>query len=57
MLLGRALPLVLALVKLWRRLPRKQRRSLLRVARRHGPRVALRLLELSRSRLARASRG
>jgi hypothetical protein len=42
---GGAVGLVLTAWDLWRRLPPRQRKQLLNLARRHGPRVAARVLE------------
>jgi hypothetical protein len=42
---GGAVGLVLTAWDLWRRLPPRQRKQLLNLARKHGPRVAARVLE------------
>jgi hypothetical protein len=42
-----------ALYDVWRRLPPKQRRQVLSLARRHGPKVAAKALELRRTMRAR----
>jgi hypothetical protein len=44
----------LTLYDLWRRLPPKQRKQLLRLARKHGPTAAAKVLELRRRRTPRA---
>ena len=49
-------PLSLALTvwDIWRRLPPKQRRQILNIARKHGPKVAARVMQAgSRARTAR----
>ena len=43
----------LALSDVWRRLPPRQRKQLMELAREHGPRVAARLVELQRNRRRR----
>jgi hypothetical protein len=45
--LGRAGPLGLALTAwdIWRRIPKKHRRAILRQARKHGPKVATKLMQ------------
>jgi len=45
--------LALALYDVWRRLPPKQQQQLLRVARKHGPTAARKVLELQRARRGR----
>ena len=40
----------LALADIWRRLPPKQRKQLVRLARKHGPTVARKAVELRRRR-------
>ena len=52
-------PLGLALTAwdIWRRLPPRQRKQILNIARKHGPRVAARVLRAAgRARAARAAR-
>jgi hypothetical protein len=52
-------PLGLALTAwdIWRRLPPRQRKQVLNIARKHGPRVAARVLRaVGRARAARATR-
>ena len=55
LLTRRAGPLGLALTAwdLWRRLPPKQRKQVLSLARKHGPRVAARVLQARASYRAR----
>jgi hypothetical protein len=51
-------PVAIALTAwdIWRRLPPRQRKQILNIARRHGPRVAARVLRAAQSaREARAS--
>jgi hypothetical protein len=52
--LGRLRPgpvgVALTLYDVWRRLPPKQRKQVLELARRHGPKAASKLLELQRAR-------
>jgi hypothetical protein len=52
----KAKPLAIALTAwdIWRRLPPRQRKQVLNIARRHGPRVAARVLRAAQS--ARAGR-
>jgi hypothetical protein len=38
---------------IWRRLPPRQRKQLIRLARKHGPTVARRLMEMQRARRGR----
>jgi hypothetical protein len=40
----------LTLFDVWRRLPPKQRKQVLELARKHGPKAASKLLELQRAR-------
>jgi hypothetical protein len=55
--LGRLRPgpigLAITLYDVWRRLPPKQRRQVLDLARKHGPKAAAKLLELQRTRRGR----
>lgn len=57
LLLRRAGPLGVALTAwdLWRRLPPKQRKQLMQAARKHGPKVAARMMKARTN--ARAKRG
>jgi hypothetical protein len=48
------LGLALAAWDIWRRLPPRQRKQILNIARKHGPRVAARVLRAAQS--ARAAR-
>jgi hypothetical protein len=52
--LGRLRPgpvgVALTLYDVWRRLPPKQRKQVLELARKHGPKAASKLLELQRAR-------
>jgi hypothetical protein len=41
--------IVLTVYDVWRRLPPKQRKQVLRLARDHGPKAAMKLLELRRT--------
>ena len=41
--------LALALVDVWRRLPPRQRKQALKLARKHGPKAASKLLQLRRT--------
>jgi hypothetical protein len=51
------LGLALAAWDIWRRLPPRQRKQIINIARRHGPKVAARVLRASsRARAARAAR-
>ena len=43
------LGVALTLYDVWRRLPPRQRKQVLELARKHGPRVAARVLELRRA--------
>jgi hypothetical protein len=43
----------LAMYDIWRRLPPRQRKQLMALARKHGPTVARRLIELQRTRRGR----
>jgi hypothetical protein len=43
----------LAMYDIWRRLPPRQRKQLMALARKHGPTVAKRLVELQRTRRGR----
>jgi hypothetical protein len=43
----------LALYDIWRRLPPRQRKQLMALARKHGPTVAKRLMEMQRARTRR----
>jgi hypothetical protein len=52
-MLLRGLPLLMALYRMWRRLPAKQRRQVIVLAGRHGPRVASRLMRLRNARVSR----
>jgi hypothetical protein len=45
--------LALALYDVWRRLPPRQRKQLMRLARKHGPAVAKRVMEMQRARRGR----
>jgi hypothetical protein len=40
----------MALVDVWRRLPPKQRKQVLQLARKHGPKAASKLLKMQRAR-------
>jgi hypothetical protein len=40
----------MTLFDVWRRLPPKQRKQVLELARKHGPKAATKLLELQRAR-------
>jgi hypothetical protein len=53
--LRRAGPVGLALTAwdIWRRIPKQHRRAIVRQARRHGPKVAAKLMEQRRSRAGR----
>jgi hypothetical protein len=53
--LRRAGPVGLALTAwdIWRRIPKQHRRAIVRQARRHGPKVAAKLMEQRRSRAER----
>ena len=42
--------LALTLYDVWRRLPPKQRKQVLNLARKHGPKAAAKLLEFQRAR-------
>ncbi|HVD49675.1 MAG TPA: hypothetical protein VNB50_06595 [Gaiellaceae bacterium] len=46
------LGLALTAWDIWRRIPKQHRRALVRQARRHGPRIASKLLEQQRRRRA-----
>jgi hypothetical protein len=41
--------IALALVDVWRRLPPRQRKQVLKLARKHGPKAASKLLQLRRT--------
>jgi hypothetical protein len=45
--------LALALYDVWRRLPPRQRKQLMQLARKHGPTVAKRVMEMQRGRRGR----
>lgn len=45
--------LAIAMYDIWRRLPPRQRKQLIRLARKHGPTVARRLMEMQRARRGR----
>ena len=47
------LGVALALYDVWRRLPPKQRKQVVNLAREHGPRIATRVLEAQRARRRR----
>jgi hypothetical protein len=49
---GRPGPLGLALTawELWRRIPKKQRRAIVRQVRKHGPKAAAKLMKLQQKR-------
>ena len=55
--LGRFRPgplgVAIAMFDLWRRLPPKQRKLALELARKHGPKAAKKLMELQRARARR----
>ncbi len=55
--LGRLRPgplgLAIAMFDLWRRLPPKQRKLALQLARKHGPKAAKKLMEFQRARRGR----
>ena len=42
--------IALALVDVWRRLPPRQRKQVLKLARKHGPKAASKLMKLQRAR-------
>jgi hypothetical protein len=46
----RGIPLILFLFRMWRRLPASQKRRVLQVLGRHGPRVAARVASQARTR-------
>jgi hypothetical protein len=58
LLTRRAGPLGIALTAwdLWRRLPPKQRKQMLRLARKHGPKVAARVMQAGRTYRDRRAR-
>ena len=43
----------ITLYDVWRRLPPRQRKQLLQLARKHGPKVAAKLMEIQRARRGR----
>jgi hypothetical protein len=45
--------LALTLYDVWRRLPPKQRKQVLELARKHGPKAAAKLMQLQRARRGR----
>ena len=47
------LGIALTLYDVWRRLPPKQRKQALELARKHGPRAASKVLQMQRARRAR----
>ena len=49
------LGIALTLYDVWRRLPPKQRKQALELARKHGPRAASKVLQMQRARRARKS--
>jgi hypothetical protein len=49
-ILLRGIPLILFLFRMWRKLPASQKRQVLRVLGRHGPRVAARFAQRARAR-------
>ncbi len=46
----RGIPLILFLFRMWRKLPASQKKQVLRVLQRHGPRVAARVAAQARNR-------
>jgi hypothetical protein len=46
----RGIPLILFLFRMWRKLPASQKRQVLQVLGRHGPRVAARVAQQARAR-------
>ena len=48
-----AVGVAITLYDVWRRLPPKQRKLALQLARKHGPRAASKLIQLQRSRRGR----
>ena len=46
----RGIPLILFLFRMWRKLPASQKRQVLKVLGRHGPRVAARVAQQARTR-------
>jgi hypothetical protein len=55
--IGRVRPgpvgIALTLYDVWRRLPPKQRKMVLQIARKHGPKAASKLLQMQRARRGR----
>jgi hypothetical protein len=45
--------LAITLYDIWRRLPPKQRKQVLQLARKHGPKAAAKLMEIQRARRGR----
>jgi hypothetical protein len=45
--------LAITLYDVWRRLPPRQRKQLLQLARKHGPKAAAKLMEIQRARRGR----
>lgn len=46
--------LAVAIYDVWRRLPPKQRKQAMKLARKHGPKVASKLMQVRRGRVPRA---